>query len=173
MVAALLRVRKVADRNSPHTVVNDPNTGRAVIISTETGREEPRKLLGVRPEGEAPDETTVGTGFIQRAQAEGWAELVNPRVVYRPSGPADRRWDAAFPPHTFVHADAVVFHFMDGDVRYDVVHQPDKYVASATEYKGKTIDTVPDFSLDDEPVTDQVYSDGRTRVDNFYGLKRS
>jgi hypothetical protein len=50
----------------------------------------------------------------------------------------------------------VVFHFLDGDVRYEVTHQPDKYA---------------DPGDDETPVTEKVYKAGKTRVDHFYGLK--
>lgn len=168
----LLRVRKVADKSVEHIAVNDPQTGRTAYVNTQTGqRVQSKPLLGVQAEGELPDECTVSTSFVQRAIAEGWAQLENARVVYRPSGPANDKWNAAYPPHTFVQGDAVVFHFLDGDVRYTVTHQPDKYVASTIEYKGETINTYPDFSLDDTPVTDDHYNAGDTRVDWFYGLK--
>lgn len=169
-MASLLTVRKVAVKDSPHTVVNDPTTGRAIIINTETGREESRPLLGVCPVGDLPEKCTVSTGFVESAVSEGWASYVNERVVFRPSGPADNKWGT--PPHAFVHADAIVFHFIEGDVRYDVTHQPDKYVAKDKTFGDQTIDTYPDFDLDDEPVTDAIYEAGKTRVDWFYGLQR-
>lgn len=168
----LLRVRKVADTSVEFVVVQDPITGKTVYVNTETGESVGRKpLLGVRPEGEVPDTCAVGVGFVLRALSEGWAELANSRTVARPSGPADRKWDAEYTPHVFVHADEICFHFLDGDVYYKVVHQPDKYVAGTTSYKGQVIHTYPDFTLDDLPVTDEVYAAGNTRVDWFYGLE--
>lgn len=169
----LLRIRKVADKSVEHVTVNDPQTGRTVYVNTQTGQSvQSKPLLGVQPEGDLPEECSVSVSFVQRAIAEGWAHADNERVVYRPSGPAHDKWNAAYPPHTFVHADAIVFHFLTGDVRYRVVHQPDKYVAGEKiEYKGELIHTYPDFSLDSEPVTDEHYNAGNTRVDWFYGLK--
>ena len=170
----LLTVRKVADKESTtRVVVNHPTTGATMLLNPESGRAESWPLKGVQAEGELPETCSVSTNFVSRAVSEGWATLVNPRPVFRPSGPADRKWDPAYTPHTFLHADAVIFHFIEGDATYKVVHQPDKYVACEREYKGKTIDTVVDFSLDDQPVTDEIYAAGKTRVDHFYGLQLS
>lgn len=155
-MAGLLSVRKVADDSVPYVTTND-TSGRVIRINPETGQEiSSLPLKGVRPEGELPEECTVGNNFVARAISEGWASLVNQRVVFRPSGPANDRWGSAYPPHAFIQADAVLFHFIDGDVRYDVVHQPDKYAASGDD---ATI------------VDDTIYQSGDTRVDHFYGLR--
>jgi hypothetical protein len=113
-------------------------------------------MLGVQAEGDLPEECKVGQNFVDRAVAEGWATRVNAETVHRPSGPADDPWDGGPENHVFVHCDAVVFHFLDGDVRYEVTHQPDKYA---------------DPGDDETPVTEKVYKAGKTRVDHFYGLK--
>lgn len=168
----LLRVRKVADKEGATRIVaNHPTSGRTMLVNPTSGREEAWPLKGVQVEGDLPEECTVGTTFVQRAVSEGWATLVNERAVFRPSGPPHDKWGGQFVPHAFVHCDAIVFHFLDGDAYYEVTHQPDKYVASKRDYKGEQIDTYPDFSLDDEPVTDEHYAAGLTRVDHFYGLR--
>lgn len=61
-----------------------------------------------------------------------WIELVNPRIVTKPSGPADNPTKTE--PHNFRHADELVLHdvTLNGRphrLRYRVVHQPDKYDA--------------------------------------------
>jgi hypothetical protein len=169
-MAGLLIVRKVADSSVPHVTTNDA-TGRVIHINPETGRQvDHLPLLGVRPEGDLPDETSVSARFVNSAVSEGWAELVNSRVVYRPSGPPEDPWGAAWPPHLFIHADAITFHFLDGDVTYEVTHQPDKYA----DYEQATYPAqIDSFEGDDStPVTPEVYEAGATRVDNLYCLKR-
>jgi len=72
-------------------------------------------------------------------------------------------------PHVFSHYTYLTFHMVDGDYRYKVVHQPDKYA----DYSVATHpDQVEAFEGDDTtPVTDEVYDAGATRVDWFYGLE--
>lgn len=127
----------------------------------------PRPLAGVRLE-DAPDVVRVSTKVVAAGVAEGWVTLVGERVVHRPSGPAADPWGA--PAHTFRHADAVVFHTLDGDVTYRVTHQPDKYA----DYGQATFpDAVGEFTGDDDtPVTSEVYAAGATRVDWFYDMEK-
>jgi hypothetical protein len=91
---------------------------------------------------------------VTRAWAEGFVTLENPRMVRRPGGPPH---DLERVTHEFLQADAIVIHGRDGDVRYRVVHQPDKYVADGD---------------DDTPMTPEHYAVGNSRVDWFYGLER-
>src|SRR5689334_2400411 len=102
----LLRVRKVADMEGLVVVNNE--AGGTVTIDTKTGQPAQRPLKGVQPEGELPEETAVGTAFVNRAIAEGWAELVGSKPVFRPAGPATDKWSST---HSFTHAEAVIFHF--------------------------------------------------------------
>lgn len=60
-------------------------------------------------------------------------------------------------PHELLHADAFVFHTPDGDLRYEVVRQPDKYVAG--DAKGT------------KRVTAEVYAAGDTEVEHFFTLR--
>jgi hypothetical protein len=55
-----------------------------------------------------------------------------------------------------MHADAIILKTTDGDVRYRVTHQPDKYV---------------DGGKDTDKVTTEHYEAGNTRVDHFFDLK--
>lgn len=109
---------------------------------------------GLTVVGEPPAAARVPTSWVQRGTAEGWLAYENPRPVHRYGGPPGQEWQVT---HTFIHADAVVLKCADGDLRYRVVHQPDKYA---------------DPGDDDTPVTDEVYAAGATRVDWFYDLER-
>lgn len=103
-----LRLRKAAD----------PDKDGAVVL----------RFVGDPPPSPAPSTAVVETGL-----REGWISRENERPVARPGGPAHSPWAAS---HTFIHADALVFHTRDGDVRYRVVGQPDKYGP-----KGKPVDS--------------------------------
>jgi hypothetical protein len=142
----ILRVRKLADRSQPRAEF-DPVTGERL---TEI---QPWPLLGVSIEGDSPPEvTTAGENWVAVAIREGWAVAEGGQVVHRPGGPADDPWAKT---HTFRQYDAIVFKTVNGDVRYRVTHQPDKYA---------------DPGHDDTPVTDTAYAAGETRVDHFYDL---
>jgi len=152
-----LAVRKLADRSIGERVVRyDPVTGEKKLVNPATpgDQHEPWPLLGVRIEGELPDETRVSTRWVAGGVAEGWLELVNEQVVHRPSGPPDDLWRT--PPHTFRQADAIIIKTVDGPVTYRVIHQPDKYV---------------DDAKPDARVTPEIYAAGQTRVDHFYDLE--
>jgi hypothetical protein len=148
-----LRLRKLADTSEGARVKGfDPFTGEPRLINPETGKAEPWPFAGLQIVDGSPKETRVSMRLVEQGVAEGWLTLHDPQVVHRPGGPSDRPWALT---HTFVHASAVTFHTVDGDFRYAVVHQPDKYANDG----------------DDKPVTDAVYAAGKTRVDWFYGLK--
>ena len=152
-MAGVLRIRKVADTSTGERVVRfDQLTGERLLVDPSDGAVRSWPLAGVRVEGEAPAETAVGTTYVAEAIREGWIVGEGERVVHRPGGPDGNRWKKT---HTFVHYDALVLRTLDGDVRYRVTHQPDKYA---------------DPGDDDTPVTDEAYAAGATRVDHFYGL---
>ena len=134
-----LAIRKLADRSEGERVRRfDPVTGNAYLADPDTWQLEdastwvakPWPLAGIRIEGEAPKETCVATSFVTKGQAEGWLTVENPRMIHRPGGPNEEPWRIT---HTFQHADAVVLHTVDGDVRYLVVDQPDKWPAEKNE----------------------------------------
>lgn len=70
---------------------------------------------------EAPEAFTVPHDYPPHHH---WFEPVNPSVVVRPAGPADQPFAKQ---HDFPQAEAFILHMADGDYRYRVVHQPDKY----------------------------------------------
>lgn len=143
----VLVVRKLADRTVP-VARFDQATGEPLADP------EPYTFAGLRIEnpGGAPAATSVSTAFVNRGRVEGWLSVEGEEVVHRPSGPAAAPWST--PPHTFTHHDVIVLHTIDGDVRYRVVHQPDKYAADRYELP-----------------TDAQYAAGETRVDWFYTLE--
>lgn len=141
----------------------NPETGERYLYNPDTpGYDpEPWPLLGVEFVDGAPDEVEVPTSWVAKGIAEGWIEGVNGWGVVRPAGATQDVWNATQTgrPHVFVHYDALVFKTPIGedDVRYEIVHQPDKYVTDGS---------------DEDTVTPELYADGRTRVDWFYGLRR-
>lgn len=84
----------------------------------------PWSLAGVRILGDPPSNPAPSTTVIDAGAREGWIVREGERPVVRPGGPRGNPWAEQ---HTFVHADALVFKTLDGDVRYRVVGQPDKY----------------------------------------------
>lgn len=130
-----LRLRKLADR-----------TG-------EPDKNGTWPLAGVVIEGQPPKACRVSQSFVMQAKAEGWVEVEGEEIVHRPGGPANNEWAVT---HTFVHASVIVFKTTDGDIRYRVSHQPDKYVEGGS---------------DRDEVTPEIYAAGATRVDWFFDLE--
>ncbi len=133
----MLILRKLADRSSGVRETRwDPLTGEKFLYdpSTPTPGPDPWPLAGVRIENEGgpPKRTTISTSKVNEGRSEGWITVEGERPVMRSGGPPENPWkvDAvAGIPHVFSHADAIVFHTVDGDVRYDVVENPDKWPA--------------------------------------------
>lgn len=136
-------------------------------LADKSVTETPRPLLGIRLEP-ALDQARVPTNVVADGIAEGWITGEGETVVHRPGGPPDDLWRVT---HTFRHFVALVFHTDDeGDVRYTVTHQPDKY---ADHDQATYPDQVKKFKAgDDTEVTDDIYAAGATRVDHFYDLNR-
>jgi len=151
-----LTIRKLADRSGGHRVrVVDRRTGATKLVNPDTPGEdhEPWPLAGVKIlDDPLPDPCMLSTNIVARGEHEGWIELEGKEVVHRPGGPPDDIWRQT---HSLVHADVIVIKGVDGDVRYKVVRQPDKYVDGDDEAK----------------VTDEIYQAGDTVVDKFYLLK--
>jgi hypothetical protein len=145
-----LRIRKLADTSG----------GEAVRLAERADSPAGSwPLAGVRLEGETPQTCRVSTSVVAKGVSEGWIVGEGHQPVMRPSGRPDNPWaptDVAPTPHVFHHYACLVFLTVDGELRYRVVHQPDKYA---------------DPGEDDTPVTDDVYATGQTRVDHFYDLE--
>lgn len=90
-------------------------------------RNDDGSLKGVKfdNEGGPPKITGTGMRYVADAEAEGWITRVNPSLYVAPGGTVD---NPASVVHTFVGADELVFHTLDGDVRYKVTRQPGKYL---------------------------------------------
>jgi hypothetical protein len=153
----VLRLRKVADRSTGVRIPRwDPETGERKLINplTPGDSHEPWPLAGVQLEGEPPKETAVSTSFVSQGRREGWLTVEGEKVVHRPGGPPEDMWRADRT-YTFQHYDTLVFKTLDGDVRYKVTKNPDKFV---------------DSDDPEEKVTKDKYESGQTRVDHFYCL---
>lgn len=165
-----LRVRKLADRSEGERIERfDPVTGAKKLVNPATPGDdhEPWPLLGLAIEGEPPAECRVPTSFVGAGMEEGWLTAINPRPAHRPGGPPTNPWKVT---HTFLHADALVLHTVDGDVRYRVTRQPDKYAVvdyMTGPYGGRIA-----ITDDEAPVTDEAYAAGDTDVSWFYDLQR-
>lgn len=100
----------------------NPVTGEPYWASPSTGEPLPKEVAGVTLDmDKIPQMIRVPAKVTGR---EDWIEVVNARPVHKPAGPAEDPWRST---HTFIHADELILHLVDGDVRYRVVHQPDKY----------------------------------------------
>lgn len=130
-----LRVRKLADTTDGERVVrHHPITGEKMLVrpetvahpefTYETMQADPWPLAGLAIEGDPPERCFVGNRFVDKAIAEGWATLEGARLVHRPAGPPDAPWNTT---HTFRHGDTFVLHTVDGDLRYRILENPDKW----------------------------------------------
>jgi hypothetical protein len=160
-----LVIRKLADQSSGTREFRyDPNTGERHLYNPATGQPEPWPFAGIKLE-EAPPCISISTGLIDRARAEGWVEVENERVVHRPGGPPNDQWRVT---HTFRQYDILVFHTVDGDVRYRVTHQPDKYAVVREETVNEDKGYVRQIIDPEADVTPDIYAAGKTRVDWYY-----
>lgn len=169
-----LRIRKHPDTRGQERVVRfDPVTGEKKLVNPATPGEdhEPWPLLGITLEA-APELTTAPTQLVAQGTAEGWLTAEGQRPVVRPAGPTQDILASSHTgqPHIFIHVDRLIFHTLDGDVAYRVVHQPDKYADHGEATYPEQVD--PFDADDDTPVTPEIYAAGATRVDHFYGLEK-
>lgn len=136
---ANLSIRKLADPDAERTKLFDPLTGEAILLEPadaevlaeqlrpilESVTPSPRPFLGIKVEGEAPRRAKLPVSFVTRGVAEGWIETEGGEVVHRSSGPPEDPWGP--PAHSFMHYDSITLKTVDGDVRYRVVENPDKW----------------------------------------------
>src|SRR5262245_46185009 len=141
-----LVIRKVPDKTDTDRVVRyDSETGERKLVNPDTPGEEHEAwpLLGVQIENEEPPQTVVlSMSFVAAARAEGWIEVAGEWQVFKPGGPPENPWAVT---HTFTQLDEITIKTLDGDVKYKVTHNPDKYDGS-----GNPTDAVgdPDASVD-------------------------
>lgn len=136
-------IRKLADKTvgerQVRFVVRNPSVGAdgSVLIdpadlervlwnpATPGSEHEPWPLAGVELV-DPPQYARIPQGTLMLWKGEGWAELENERYVHRPGGPPEEPFRVT---HSFVHADRIVLHTVDGDVSYRVLESPDKWPA--------------------------------------------
>jgi hypothetical protein len=130
---AALTIRKLADKSAGERVARfDPETGARYLADPETWDrhdestwvETPWPLAGIQIEGKPPKEMELSSSWVSLGVAEGWIELEGAEAVHRPGGRPDNPWALT---HTFLHAEAIVLKTVDGDVRYRVLDNPDKW----------------------------------------------
>lgn len=122
-----LVLRKLADRSKGTRLVRyDEQSGQKYLLNPHTNQREGWPLLGVRIENEGgpPEEIRISTGKVAEGRREGWIEAEGETPVVRSGGPPEDPWRDS---HTFIHLDAVTFKTVDGDFRYEVVVNPDKW----------------------------------------------
>lgn len=153
-----LSIRKLADKTDPteqRVRMFNPDTGQHYLVDANTGEPKSWPFAGMEIIGDPPQYTTISSKLVISGEVEGWIELINPRQVHRPGGPATEPWRVT---HTFTQADEVVLKTVDGDIHYVVIHQPDKYDDN-------------EDSDDNTPVSPVAYANGETRLDWFFTLK--
>lgn len=123
---ATLTVRKLADYSDGERVTRwNPQTGEKYLADpSDPDTPKPWPLLGIAIEGKPPTQIELTTSWVGRGAAEGWIELEGAEVVHRAGGPPENPWGVT---HSFVHASAIVLKTVEGDVRYEVVDNPDKW----------------------------------------------
>ena len=127
-----------------------------LLVSVDDGFESP-----------PPAFTSISQRKVIELETEGRAHLVNPRRVDRPSGPFGM--EHIQPPHSFLHADELVFHTPEGDVTYRVTKQPDKYAADLVQHPKHG--PVYEVSNPEKKVTPELYAAGLTDVHWFFELE--
>jgi len=164
-----LTLRKLADTESVERVARfHPETGAKFLVDPATGEPSPWPLLGLDAPGGWPRKTRVPIKTITRGIIEGWAELVNPQMVFRPGGPPEEPYRVT---HAFTHADAIVFHGLQGDVTYRVTQQPDKFAAREQKVLSEEKALYLPIIEREKKVTSDIYADGLTEVAWYYELE--
>ncbi len=139
MTYEMLRIRKLADKSTGRrAVAHDRDTGESYLYDPDTPGydHEPWPFVGIKFEGDAPELTRVPMKFIDAGKAEGWLRLEGEKVTHAPGGPPGQPWKVT---HTFITGDRVVFLTVDGEVAYDITHNPGKY-DDESEPSGKRVD---------------------------------
>lgn len=151
-----LTLRKLADKSVGERVAMLDANGARILVNPDTPGEDHESwpLVGVKIlDDPVPDSCRLSTNIVEQGKYEGWISVEGEVMVHRPGGPPDNPWRLT---HSLWHVDTVVIHTVDGDVRYEVTRQPDKYVEDGS---------------DDDEVTYEIYENGQTVVDKFYDLK--
>lgn len=109
-------------------ILADDSPNATVMPDSASGEPSLRGFAGVvfidrisKVQVDPPETFTVPHDYVDKHH---WIEVVNPTAVVRAAGSAEKPYAKT---HTFPHAEALVLHMADGDYRYRVVRQPDKY----------------------------------------------
>lgn len=119
--------RKLADQSKGDRVPRwNPETGEKFLWNPATERAEPWPTLGVMIEGTIPQSVIMPMSTVMAAIGDKppWMVLEKMRPVYKHGGPAANPLAVT---HTFIHGDFLTIKTMEGDVKYRIVHNPDKY----------------------------------------------
>jgi hypothetical protein len=136
---SILQIRKLADDSVERVRIYNPFSGQTVLVDPEASAEAieqlreafagiihaPYPLAGVRIEGQVPKRTALSTGFVAKGIREGWIEGEDLEHITRSAGPGSDPWGPA--PHSFLHYSHLTLKTVDGDFRYEVLEQPDKW----------------------------------------------
>lgn len=124
-----LEIRKLADKSVRRDVRFDPETGERILVDPATGNPSSRPFLGVAIEndGGPPKYARISQRYALNAKIEGWIEIEGEKVVTRSQGPEEQPVSPENPPHVFVQGTALIFKTVDGDVRYKITQNPDKW----------------------------------------------
>lgn len=159
----ILELRRLADKTSGRREIRfDTGTGERKLVNPDTpgDNHEPWPTLGItiiNPDG-PPELTTISTDYVTQLVAEGLVDRKGERAVTRPAGPHAAPWSVT--PHTFIHADYVVFKDHErGDVIYKVIRQPDKFFEEGSD---TVVANYDDLVPEDLP---------NTVVEHFYNLQ--
>jgi hypothetical protein len=163
-----LEVRKVPDKSQGQRIVRfHPETGERMLVNPDTPGEdhEPWPLLGV--EINDAKRAMLSQSYVATARQEGWMEATGEKIVHKPGGPPSNPWGVT---HTFVHLDTITIKTMDGDVKFKVTRNPDKYDVGPINL-GAEAKKLTKTALSGKP-TDSP-ADPDTTVDWFYLLERT
>jgi len=130
MAESGLVIRKLADKTGEQrNVMFDSTTGEKKLVNPATPGEdhEPWPFAGIRIENEdgPPKKAMLTTSFVAQAISEGWIETTGEKPVFKPSGSKELPWNT--PPHVFIQYKTITIKTVDGDVKYNVTRNPDKY----------------------------------------------
>jgi hypothetical protein len=175
-----LEIRILADETDGSRVERaHPITGEKLLVRPETLEDpgfdyakmqhDPWPPLGeIEFLKDPPRYTRISTRLVSRGVSEGWASLVDEEVVHRPGGPPGDLWAVT---HTFRQASEVVLHAHDSDVRYRVIHNPDKYAVvdreQVSDEKGLAVPIIDPK----KKVTEEIYAAGDTDINWYYDLE--
>lgn len=129
MAESGLEIRKLADKSSEQRVVMfDSHTGERKLVNPDTPGEdhEAWPLAGIRIENEGgpPQYAEMSTSYVAQAISEGWIEATGEKRVFKPAGSKENPWGTT---HTFIQYKTITLKTVDGDVKYNVIRNPDKY----------------------------------------------